>query len=156
MQQTEKYQLNLIETSDAFSPAALNQNTQKVEAALAAKADTAETGQQLAALAAANTALDGRVTVLEAHKMVVGSYTGNGIPDGQTIDLGFTPAAVLVGKSGNSLYLLTPENPAGYFAAASIYYLKVVVGGFWAGNSGGSIDGGWNTQNQTYYFIALV
>ena len=35
MQQTTTYKLNLIETSDAFSPEPLNQNTRKVETALA-------------------------------------------------------------------------------------------------------------------------
>ena len=34
MQQTTTYKLNLIETDDVFSPEPLNQNTQKVEAAL--------------------------------------------------------------------------------------------------------------------------
>ena len=35
MQQTEKYQFNLIETSDPFSPEPLNANMEKAEAALA-------------------------------------------------------------------------------------------------------------------------
>ena len=34
MQQTTKYQFNLIDTSDAFSPNPLNENAQKLEAAL--------------------------------------------------------------------------------------------------------------------------
>ena len=34
MQHTDKYKLNLIENSDAFSPDALNENMQKLEAAL--------------------------------------------------------------------------------------------------------------------------
>lgn len=38
MQQTEKYQFNLIEGSDPFSPEPLNQNMEKVEGALTARA----------------------------------------------------------------------------------------------------------------------
>lgn len=37
MKQTNKYKLNLIETSDPFGPEALNENTQKLEDALEAK-----------------------------------------------------------------------------------------------------------------------
>lgn len=37
MQQAEMYKLNLIETSDVFSPAALNENTQKVEAVVGSR-----------------------------------------------------------------------------------------------------------------------
>ena len=36
MQHTEKYKLNLIEPSDPFLPDSLNQNTQKIEDAMAA------------------------------------------------------------------------------------------------------------------------
>ena len=44
MQQTETYQLNLIETSDTFSPAPLNENAQKLEAALTAARTEAAAG----------------------------------------------------------------------------------------------------------------
>ena len=81
MQQTEKYKLNLIEKTDTFSPDPLNENMQRVEAAIAA----------------GDAALDQRVTALEVKKIVFGSYkpvpTKNGEP--MTIDLGFTPVAVL-------------------------------------------------------------
>ena len=51
MQQTNKYHFNLIDTSDAFSPEALNANTQKLEDALAARESTVDRAlkeQQLA------------------------------------------------------------------------------------------------------------
>ena len=60
MQQTEKYQFNLIESSDPFSPEALNDNAVKLEAAL--ERHKAETTQ----------ALNSRMRV------VAGSYTGTG------------------------------------------------------------------------------
>ena len=44
MQQTETYQLNLIETSDTFSPAPLNENAQKLESALTAARTEAAAG----------------------------------------------------------------------------------------------------------------
>lgn len=81
MQQTDKYKLNLVERDDVFSPDPLNENMEKVERALAD----------------AETALGQRVTALEVKKIVFGSYkpvpTKNGEP--MTIDLGFTPVAVL-------------------------------------------------------------
>ena len=58
MQQTNQYKLNLIEKTDTFSPDPLNENTEKVEAQLAAEtlartaADTAETQARTAADAA--------------------------------------------------------------------------------------------------------
>ena len=58
MQQTEKYKFNLIETSDAFSPEALNQNAQKLEDALItheASVDSALKSQELEWQAADNT-----------------------------------------------------------------------------------------------------
>ena len=85
MQQTKTYKLNLMETSDTFSPDPLNQNTQMIEDAL-----SAETVRRTAG----DTALDSRVTVLEGHKVAVGSYTGAG--ELQTIQLGFRPRAVII------------------------------------------------------------
>ncbi|MBD5083586.1 MAG: hypothetical protein HDT33_00570 [Clostridiales bacterium] len=82
MQQTETYKFNLIEASDKFLPAPLNENMEKVEAQLdAARAEAA----------AGDAALDARVSVLETHKMVTGYHAGSGF-----VDLGFTPIAVFV------------------------------------------------------------
>ena len=153
MQHTDKYKLNLIETSDAFSPDALNENTQKLEAALEEVTAHADAGDQ--AEAAARAALAQRVTALEARRVVVGTYTGNGNTAGQIIDLGFTPAAVLLGKDGNGLYLLTPDNPGLYPMLPP--YLQIVEGGFRVTyNQTSYADGGWNLGNQKYYFIALL
>ena len=76
MQQTEKYKLNLIEKDDVFSPDALNENMEKVEAAITA----------------GDAALDQRVIALEAHKIVVGYV----VSQKRECQLGFTPKAVLV------------------------------------------------------------
>ena len=150
MQHTDKYNLNLIEISDAFSPDALNENTRKVEDVLAAQA-----AAEAAARETADGALDQRLTVLEGRRLVVGTYTGNGNTAGQIIDLGFTPAAVLLGKDGNGLYLLTPDNPGLYPMLPP--YLQIVEGGFRVTyNQTSYADGGWNLGNQKYYFIALL
>ena len=78
MQQTSKYQFNLVEGSDDFSPAPLNQNAQKTEAALVAMEESL-TGQieemegSLASLAA-NVGTAGKTA-----RIAWGSYTGTGI-----------------------------------------------------------------------------
>lgn len=92
MQQTNQYQLNLIETSDTFSPAPLNENAQKLEAALqgglAAATAHADAGDaaEAAARAADVAALDQRLQVFEAHKLVIGSAKA-----GEKVYLDFTP-----------------------------------------------------------------
>ena len=55
MQQTQTYKLNLIETSDTFSPAPLNENMEKVEAGISAEAAAraAETAARKSAAPAA-------------------------------------------------------------------------------------------------------
>lgn len=150
MQHTDKYKLNLIEISDAFSPDALNENTRKVEDVLAAQA-----AAEAAARETADGALDQRLTVLEGRRLVVGTYTGNGDKNGMHVELGFTPAAVLLGKDGNGLYLLTPDNPGLYPMVPP--YLQIVECGFQVTyNQTSYADGGWNLGNQKYYFIALL
>ena len=77
MQHTSKYQFKLIEGTDNFSPAPLNQNAQKTEAALVAMEESL-TGQieemegSLASLAA-NVGTAGKTA-----RIAWGSYTGTG------------------------------------------------------------------------------
>lgn len=89
MQHTDKYKLDLIEKEDAFSPDALNENTQKVEAALIAHEG---------AVKEVTDGLDQRVTVLEAKKFAVGTYKIE-ISETLNIQVGFTPIALYVGQS---------------------------------------------------------
>ena len=103
MQQTEKYKLNLIEKTDTFSPDPLNENMEKVEAAITAEA----------------AALDQRLQVIEAHKIAIGSaiYAGN------TVHLGFTPRALYaVGYMGTHMVLID--------SYASSSGIRVIEGGF--------------------------
>lgn len=82
MQQTQKYKLNLIESSDPFSPEGLNANTQKIEDVLMEKMEGPMVG------------LDQRVTALEGHRLAVGFFSGS--MDRQFIEVGFRPKVVLV------------------------------------------------------------
>ena len=74
MKQTDNYQFNIIETADTFSPEKLNENTEDIDKKLAEH--------------------ETRIASIEVHQMVVGSYRGNN--GTQTINLGFTPAVVIV------------------------------------------------------------
>ena len=85
MQQTQTYKLNLIETSDTFSPAPLNENMEKVEAGISAEAAARQSG---------DAALAQRVTMLELHKIAVGTYKGTGSE--VTVNLGFAPELLMV------------------------------------------------------------
>lgn len=99
MQQTSKYQFNLVEGSDDFSPAPLNQNAQKTEAALVAMEESL-TGQieemegSLASLAA-NVGTAGKTA-----RIAWGSYTGTGTYGQDTPTVfacDFKPMLVIVG-----------------------------------------------------------
>lgn len=91
MQQTEKYKLNLIETSDPFSPAPLNENAEKTEAALA---------DMQSALTAGTAALDQRVQVLELRRMAVGRFTSSEIP----VELDFEPQLVIAVSNSRAAF----------------------------------------------------
>lgn len=100
MQQTETYKLNLVEGEDPFSPLPLNENAEKLEAAItAARADAA----------AGDAALDHRVTVLEAKLVVVGAFEGNSTRHRQFL-FDYTPALVWVmAETGAENWVCTAE-----------------------------------------------
>lgn len=133
MQQTETLKLNLIETGDPISPAPINENAEKLEAALAALDGTAAD-------------LQGRVTVLEAKKMVVGTYEGTGSYGlgSQTIKLGFSPLALIV-SCYNNAGMVIRDSPTDQ--------LEITATGFVASNSSG-ID--FNNDSTTYRYIAFA
>lgn len=140
MQHTDKYKLNLIEISDAFSPDALNENTRKVEDVLAAQA-----AAEAAARETADGALDQRLTVLEGRRLVVGTYTGNGDKNGMHVELGFTPAALLFPHNLGMIYV-APDCP--YSPSPLQIALQIEEGGFFAKND-------WNSM-YTRPFIAIL
>ena len=77
MQQTSKYQFNLVDTTDDFSPAPLNQNAQKTETLLAGMEED---------LAALEDSVDSQLAAVTAAlgsgghnaRIAWGSYTGTG------------------------------------------------------------------------------
>lgn len=145
MQQTDKYKLNKPGVDDPITPVPLNENMDKIEAAITAEA----------------AALERRIVTLEAHHIYMGSYTGTGsfANPTQTIHLGFTPIAVLVhfrekitGGETSRMHLLTEENVPMGGMLSNLPLLQIVDGGFAAATEGGSA---WNDIDKTYYFLAL-
>ena len=98
MQQTSKYQFNLVDTTDDFSPAPLNQNAQKTETLLAGMEEdlAALEGSMDSELAAVTAALgSGGHTA----RVTYGSYTGTGTYGSDnpiTLNCSFKPLAVVI------------------------------------------------------------
>ena len=132
MQQTETYKLNLIETSDPFSPQALNENTQKLEEVVSEKLGE----------------MDQRVTVLEAHKFACGSFQTPSDNGPLVVELGFTPKAVFISRQRSDhpdcLILITQSETKNM-------YLRIVEGGFRH-----ICNNGYTAYGGTYHFIAFV
>lgn len=142
MQHTETYNLNLIETSDTFSPDPLNQNAQALEDAVEAARAEAQ---------AADSALDARLKAFEAKHIKCGIYTApqtDNTP--MTISLGFTPKAVLVlNGSGSQFGALFNGHSFG-----ANPYAEVVTGGFRLRRTGSS-SGGISSAGNTFVYIAM-
>ena len=142
MQQTEQYKLNLIETSDTFSPNPLNENMEKLEKALGTKTDAAVTA-----------ALEQRVISLEDRHVVGGIYIGDSSSNGvyQTVSLGFTPTLVLasagVGKSPVFVWEGGNWGVSGYEPS-----LMITEGGFKACST---MNLQLNLKGGKYPFIAI-
>ena len=137
MQQTEKYQFNLVESGDTFSPAPLNDNMEKVEAALGEQAD------QVAALQ----------TQIEAKRMAIGYYQGN---NGTTnIALDFTPTMVLIFNStlgGGCLAGMAVTGRAFNYNSSTTPLITIVQDGFTIKyNANMSL----NSSLSTYHYFAL-
>lgn len=154
MQQTNTYQFNLIEGSDTFSPAPLNENMTKLEAALADARTDAGSGlsREEAARIAADAALDLRLSALEVHKVAVGSYDGTGAAP-RNFQLGFTPKAVLVqttSKTGSESALISPGCPFKNQPYDARALVEIVSGGF-------SVNAAnFNQPTLSYAYFAFV
>ena len=138
MQQTDKYKLNKPGIDDPLAIAPLNENMDKVDAALATKTDAAETA-----------ALDARVQMLELHKFVATTYIGNGekTNDAQFIDLGFTPVLVVLNATAHT-YIVSKDY--------SYSVAQIVPGGFKVfklPNPYGTADA--NAKGVKYTFFAI-
>ena len=137
MQQTEKYQFNLIEGADDFSPEPLNENTQRAEALLAGRA-----------------------------RLAAGSYTGTGqygadnptvleIPDAER-----PPSVIIVSHPegfykavlvrGMEKYCVWWEN----YRTHNIEVTWTDKGVRWYSTEDSGIQ--LNTKDQTFYYAAII
>ena len=144
MQQTSKYQFNLVEGSDDFSPTPLNQNMEKVEEALEGMETAVEAAQEAA----------------EEKPYVVGNYTGDGASTARHFNLGFKPSFLIIGGQNGS-----------YTEGDEVLYRLAIVGGPWSAsvatleNTGFYVSGEsssdlkrkprLNVNNYRYYYIAF-
>ena len=100
MQHTDKYNLNIIETTDAFGPEPLNENTRALEAQLDAVRDE---------FAAADADLSVRMGTLETGRLLwkLGSYSGNGgygSSSRSRLEFDFNPIAIVIIHSSNAYF----------------------------------------------------
>ena len=110
MTQTEKYKLNLLDGEDKLSPRPLNENMEKVEAAMLG-------------LAASHVSEVGKRVV-----MARGSYVGTGTGKVSIETPGFTPVAMAIWRKDvtaqyvekNLVYGSFPNNPASFWAGEDI------------------------------------
>ena len=145
MQQTTRYKFNIIETSDAFGPEALNANTKAVEA-------------ELAALEAADAAL---LTAMGTHghtcRIATGSYTGTGgygSGSKKTLSFDFKPLAVFVSFGTRYLLLVRPIGHA--YPDHDGYYVDITWGDrsvSWYSTF--SADTHMNKSNTQYQYFAI-
>ncbi len=133
MQQTDQYQLNLIEKDDTFSPDPLNENARRLEEALQAAREAGD------AEAAAREELAQRVAALEVHKIAAGSYTAGSSP--QTINVGFYPRAAIVHGGSGGTFLATRS------ASGSDGTISLTGNGF--------VVTGSANRSGTYAYLAL-
>ena len=153
MQQTEKYQFNLVESGDAFSPAPLNDNMEKVEAQFGAMEESlTELAQSVDNDLSAITAALGSEG--QNARITWGSYSGNG-SGSRTLTFPFRPALVVIGGGSSDMLILVQG------AAKSSY--NAYNSGFCALTWGGS-SGSWtvtvttthhNLSGNTYYYAAI-
>ena len=175
MQQTEKYKFNIIETSDTFSPDALNANARTAEAQLAAlaaqeAADKAALEKTAAAnktaleqaLAAQKSALEktaaaDKSALLAAIgsggktcRIATGSYEGIGSgPVSLTFDLKPHILFIIAGKSGTIHMIMRP------IASSFVDVTWTENGASWtvSGTIGASTQ--LNQKGTTYHYIAI-
>ena len=131
MQQTQNLKLNLIETGDPLSPLPLNENAEKLDAAL--------------------TDVSRRVIQLEGCRIIVGVYQRFSSADSQIIDLGGRPAAVLAaGHSVGSPHMgFVVGDQVAVQGSTTVPNLRILDNGF-------EVSGLLSNVEETYCFMALM
>ena len=136
MQHTETYKLNLIETSDPFSPAALNQNMEMLETILT-----------------------------QRPQIVYGTHTGTGDVGAESpcrLEFPFKPLLVVFCNAHSSTYTAGFVWPWGAERAISVCYndSHYRVNLSWTNNSvswysTSSVIYQLNAKDYTYHYIAI-
>lgn len=155
MKHTDKFDLNIIETTDAFSPEPLNENTRALEALLAAKAAQADFD-----------GLAGRVGTLETGRLFfkLGSYTGNGNYGSDScnrLEFDFKPIALFIINtqgvgSGGRTWLrgsnsgLTTQGSSQSYSATISWGDRAIE---WYNKT--APDAQFNSRNTKYVYLAL-
>ena len=167
MQQTTKYQFNLVDATDDFSPAPLNQNMERVEQELdglsaALTQGLGGLGESMSSgLAAVNTALGAGG---HTCRLAFGSYTGSdqaGSSHPNTLSFGFKPLVVFIGTETN------------FYCWPGVFFQGIGVGKSCVSNSSdflyvtwsghcvswysrdSNVDMQMNVSRYTYYYVAL-
>ena len=159
MQHTDKYNLNIIETTDAFSPEPLNENARTLEAQLAAL-DAAKAAQ------ADFDGLAGRVGTLETGRLFfkLGSYTGAGSYGSDSrnrLEFDFKPIALFIintqGVGSGGRPWLRGSNAGFTIQGSSQTYSATISWGDraieWYNTS--APDAQLNSRNTKYAYLAL-
>lgn len=154
MQQTEKYKLNLIESSDPFLPDGLNQNTQKMEDVMLAY--EAKVDARIAPVAAMQKDLG---THGKNARIAWGSYTGNdkfGANNPTSLTFDFTPVLLFITTTtggARAVFIrgcgLVTHGTSNYYVTASWPGKKVS----WYNTS--RADAQLNNSNFTYVYVAV-
>ena len=119
MQQTTKYQFNLVDSTDDFSPTPLNQNMEKVEEELE--------GLEEALASEVETVMDNLGTIGHNLRIQTGSYVGTGTygqsnPKSLTFDLYPVVVMIAAATDGHAIppCILMRGIPISIFSAGSL------------------------------------
>ena len=143
MQQTNTYQLNLVESTDAFSPQPINENTEAIETLLK--------NQSLA--------------IDSCARMAAGSYTGtgtSGVAAPNTLTFGFTPKVLLVLAATAGLWdqyqgsmLLIHPMTTGVTGSQTDSHVTITWGENFVSWCSADYIYQMNSEGRTYYYFAM-
>lgn len=160
MQQTDKYQLNLIEPSDSFLPDGLNENTQKLEDVLFNTLSAQDTKVNSWMAEVAKQVGRGGKTARIAWGSYVGDNTcGEDHPTRHMFD--FCPVLIIVGSE--SEFMRKEGRPSVFIRPLAKVYMPslgqaITTNVHWTENGVWYYTGNSNHQNNysmTYYYFAI-
>ena len=136
MQRTKKWNLNLIERTDAFTPDALNENTEQLEAVLSENLER----------------MDAAIIGKGTCSVTTGSFPGNGT-SGREIKLGFTPKFLIVKGVDNGTASINYSTPSWAFKVAGWQHVESSVT---LTSTGFRLSGtAFNVTGLTTYYVAF-